>query len=82
MDAIMTLASVPAILALVNFGKRLGVNGRVSLVLAVVLGVGINVANHYLGSSPGYQAAVEGLILGLAAAGLYDITPTSNSKEI
>lgn len=80
MEAVMTLASVPAILALVNFGKRLGLTGRVSLVLSVVLGVGINVANHYLGGQPGYQAAVEGLILGLAAAGLYDITPTTKEN--
>ena len=80
MDAVMTLASVPAILALVNFGKQIGLNGRVSLVAAVLLGVGINVANYYLGDFGGYQAAVEGLILGLAAAGLYDITP--NTKEV
>lgn len=79
MEAVMTLASVPAILALVNFGKQLGFTGKVSLVAAVVLGIGINVANYYLGDFGGYQAAVQGLILGLAAAGLYDITP--NTKE-
>ena len=77
MEAVMTIASVPAILALVNLGKRLGLNGRLALVVAVVLGVAVNLANYYLGTEPGYQAAVQGLILGLAAAGLYDITPNS-----
>lgn len=80
MEAVMTLASVPAILALVNFGKRLGFTGRISLVAAVVFGVAINVANYYLGDFGGYQAAVQGLILGLAAAGLYDITPSTKES--
>lgn len=79
MEAVMTLASVPAILALVNLGKHVGLSGKQSLVAAVVLGVVINIANYYLGEFGGYQAAVQGLILGLAAAGLYDITP--NTKE-
>jgi hypothetical protein len=79
MDAITTIATVPAVLALVNLGKRLGIDGRASLIAAVVLGVAINVANHYLAGEAGYQAAIQGLILGLAAAGVYDITP--NTKE-
>lgn len=80
MDAITTIATVPAILALVNLGKRLGLNGRLALLSAVVLGIAVNVANYYLGAEPGYQAAVQGLILGLAAAGLYDITPNSTKE--
>lgn len=74
MDAITTIASVPAILALVNFGKRIGINGQAALIASVVLGIAINVANHYLAGVAGYQAAVQGLILGLAAAGVYDTT--------
>jgi hypothetical protein len=74
MEALTIIASVPAIVALVNFGKRLGLNGEAPLVAAVVLGIAINVANFYLGAYPVYQEAVAGLMLGLAAAGLYDVT--------
>lgn len=79
MDAITTIATVPAILALVNLGKRIGINGQAALIASVVLGIAINVANLYLGGEPGYQAAVQGLILGLAAAGLYDTTATRSN---
>ncbi len=78
MEAITLIASVPAILALVNFTKKLGANGQVALVLSVAFGVAINTANYYFSASEGYQAAVQGLILGLSAAGLYDI---SNPKK-
>lgn len=74
MEAITLIASVPAILALVNLAKKLGVNGQAALVLSVVFGVVINVANTALGDNATYQSAIEGLILGLSAAGLYDIS--------
>lgn len=74
MEAVTLIASIPAILALVNFAKKLGVSNQASLALSVVLGVAINVANFYLASNGGYQAAVQGLVLGLSAAGLYDTT--------
>jgi hypothetical protein len=74
MEALTVIASVPAIVALVNLGKRLGLKGEAQLVAAVVLGIAINVANFYLGATPVYQVAVSGLMLGLAAAGLYDVT--------
>ena len=77
MDAITLIASVPAIVALVNLAKRLGLSDELALVASVGLGVVINTANFYLGANGGYQAAVEGLLLGLAAAGLYDVAKTA-----
>lgn len=74
MEVLTVIASVPAIVAIVNLGKRLGLKGEAPIVAAVVLGVAINVANYYLGAVPVYQEAVAGLVLGLAAAGLYDVT--------
>jgi membrane associated rhomboid family serine protease len=74
MDYLTVIASVPAIVALVNFCKRLGLKGEAPMVAAVALGIAINVANFYLGTVPVYQQAVSGLMLGLAAAGLYDVT--------
>ena len=80
MDAIALIASVPAIVALVNLAKRLGLSDQLALTLSVVLGVVINTANFYFGANGGYQAAVEGLLLGLAAAGLYDVAKTAAPK--
>ena len=74
MDTIVLLASVPAIVAVVNLAKRLGLSGEVSLVLAVALGVAFAVGDHLWGATGWYEAASSGLILGLGAAGLYDVT--------
>lgn len=72
MDPIMTVATVPAILAIVNLAKGLGLSGRWSALAAVLLGVGLAAAEAY---APGdlYTTISGGLILGLAAAGLYDV---------
>lgn len=83
MEAITALASVPAILALVNLVKDLGLPSKLAPLAAVTVGVALLVANHYLGDNAAYQAATTGLILGLGAAGLYDITkPRTTSKGI
>lgn len=73
---ITTLASIPAILALVNLAKTLGLKGKAATILAVLLGLGLNLAQYFLASYGWYQQAIQGVILGLSAAGLYDLTPT------
>lgn len=73
MEPIVLLATAPAILALVNLAKQLGLPSKASMVLAIILGVAMNVADYYLATYGAYQAATTGLILGLSAAGLYDI---------
>ena len=75
-DPLTAIASVPAIVAVVNLGKDLGLPSKASMVLAVVLGVLFAVGDHYLGGDAGYQAATSGLLLGLAAAGVYDLAKT------
>lgn len=73
MDTTVTaLATVPAVLALVTLAKDLGLPTRLAALTAVVLGVGLSVADHALAGSGAYSAAASGLILGLGAAGLYD----------
>jgi hypothetical protein len=72
MSTVTLFATVPAILALVNLAKRLRLKADLALVFAVGLGVGLNIADYYLHAFGGYQAAAQGLILGLSAAGLYD----------
>jgi len=73
MDTTVTaLATAPAVLALVTLAKDLGLPTRLAALTAVVLGVGLSVADHALAGSGAYSAAASGLILGLGAAGLYD----------
>lgn len=71
---IVTIASIPAILALTNLAKSLGLSGKTSALLAVVLGIALAVAQYELAGYGWYQAAAQGMILGLSAAGLYDVS--------
>lgn len=80
-ETITTIATIPAILALVNLGKSFGVTGRWSALLAVVLGVAVQAAEYGVtatGHTPAgwYGAIATGLVLGLSAAGLYDVART------
>ena len=80
MDAVTTIATVPAIVALVNLVKGLGLSGKWSALVAVLLGVAVNVAISLWGSAAWFEAAATGLILGLGAAGLYDLTPGESEE--
>ena len=74
METITTLATVPAVVALVNLAKTFGVKGRWAALLAVTLGLILACAQTYL--PHGILATLTtGLTLGLGAAGLYDLTP-------
>lgn len=67
-----TLATAPAVLALVTLAKDQGMPKRLAAPLAVVLGVILASADHALGGTGAYAALADGLLLGLGAAGLYD----------
>lgn len=67
-----TLATAPAVLALVTLAKDLGLTTRLAAPLAVLLGVALAVADHTMTGSGTYAAVADGLLLGLGAAGLYD----------
>lgn len=70
---IALLATPLVILALVNLAKKFGVEGRWSMLLAVVLGVALAVADGLLAGNQVYHLASDGLLIGLSAAGLYDL---------
>lgn len=79
MDAVLTLATIPAILALVELAKRVGLRASWATLLAVVLGVVLQCLDYgflTVGHSPQgwYGAIATGLMLGLSAAGLYDLS--------
>lgn len=77
MDGMNTLLSVPAVLAIVELMKRFGLSGPWSMLAAVVVAIAINLGDYYLGTAGAWQAATKGLLLGLAAAGLYDVARTA-----
>lgn len=80
-DAITTVATVPAILAIVNLLKRAGMSDKLSPFIAILLGIGINVSVLYFGETEWFKAASQGLILGMSAAGVYDISVTAGAKK-
>ena len=87
MPDIMTLATIPAILAVVNLAKTLGLKGKWSALLAVILGALFALADTYVlygivSPRVTLAQAITGLITGLSAAGLYDVTsgPVSTSR--
>ena len=87
MDTVVTLATIPAVVALVNFLKGMGVKGRALMAAALVLGVAINIAEYLVSTAPAtpegvYSAIAAGAILGLSASGLYDLTAQPETAEI
>lgn len=82
MDTLNTVLSVPAVLAIVQLAKSFGVIGKWALLLAVAVAVALNVAAYLWSASGLYSAIVAGLLLGLAAAGLYDAAKTAAPQEI
>lgn len=76
---LITLASIPAILAIVQLLKDVGfIKGKWAALAAVVLGLVFSLADYgFLGEEPltragWYIAAISGIILGLSASGLYE----------
>ena len=76
-----TLATAPAVLALVTLAKSQGMPKKFAAPLAVVLGVILAVADHALGGTGTYAALADGLLLGLGAAGLYDAARLAGGHE-
>ena len=80
MDAALTLATAPAVLAIVNLLKGLGLGGKWPALAAVLIAVAINLGVEFLGDQPAFIATASGLILGLSAAGLYDMTGANRNE--
>ena len=73
LDLVIGLASPAAILAVVNLLKKTFHLGKWAALVAVVLGVLFSMAEFQFAGIGLYEAARAGLILGLAAAGLFDV---------
>ena len=79
MDPLVTILSVPAIVAIVEVIKAFGVNGKYSLVVALAVAVALNVLNFQYGASGLYLAIIQGVLVGLSAAGVYDVAKAAST---
>lgn len=75
METLAVIASVPAIVALVNLFKKVGLPDKAALLLAVALGIVLSVLQFAFSGNGYFEAAAGGLLMGLAAAGVYDLIP-------
>ena len=79
MPVVTSIATVAVVLALVNVAKEFGVKGKWATLVAVLLGLTLSILEYAftadLVTPQGiYQAAAVGLIMGLTAAGVYDVS--------
>jgi hypothetical protein len=77
MELITTLATIPAVIALVTMAKDLGLPARFSPLVAVGLGVALVLFDGFATATlydtqTVFQLIGTGIVLGLGAAGLYD----------
>lgn len=72
-NLIITLSSPVAIVAIVNWLKALGIHGRWATLAAVVVALLVGTAEMYLDSEV-YTQYSTFLLMGLAAAGFYDLS--------
>ncbi|URC17883.1 membrane protein [Microbacterium phage Endor] len=85
MDIAITLASIPAIIAVVTLAKDLGLRSTFAPLLAILLGVAFAIFDLFAGagvlSTQSVLGAISlGVILGLSASGLYDGARAIGSK--
>ncbi len=81
MDAVL-LASIPAILGIINLLKGLGLPTKAAAPIAVALGVALSVSDLYFSALPVYEAISSGLLLGLGATGLYDVAKMAGATVL
>ena len=86
--AVAGVAIIPLVLGLVEFAKKLGVNGNASLVLSVALGFVFSGVVYAMQSGLVSEAAalwvnlvIVALSGGLGAAGLYDLGKKWTAKS-
>jgi len=81
--AVLTVLSVPGVIAIVNLIKSRIELGKWAALLAFALGIGLNVGASFAGAA--YQGAnvfgvvCVGALVGLGAAGVYDVTKGSDA---
>lgn len=79
MPVVTSIATVAVVLALVNVAKEFGVKGKWATLLAVFFGLALSILEYVFTADVVtmqgfYQAFAVGLIMGLTAAGVYDVS--------
>lgn len=84
MDWITTIVSIPAILAAVNIMKNYGLPSNWAPVISVVVGAIMAVVASYIQMQTFDNlpaALMIGIVTGLSASGMYDVTKTELPAE-
>ena len=76
------VAGVPATVALTNLVKNTFNPGKWAALISLVISVALNVSVSAYSGEDLFIGAMRGLILGLAASGLYDLTPADPENPI
>ncbi len=74
------LAAVPVIVALVQVFKAFVADARFWPLIAILVGVAWNVAVGYITQQDLAVAGLTGIVVGLAASGLYSVGKTVSDK--
>lgn len=77
MGGALALATVPAVLALVNLAKETGLPSKLGPLAALIFGVACSAAVAIVEHQALAPAILSGIVLGLGASGLYDATKPS-----
>lgn len=76
----LLVALMPAVVGLVNFVKSFGLTGKWITLVSMVIGIVLALAAQLLPAGT-FQIAYNGLILGLAASGLYDLATMATARS-
>lgn len=75
----LLVALMPAILGLVNFFKSMGLAGKALTIASMVIGIVLALCAQLL--PPGvFQTIYNGIVVGLAACGLFDLAAMFSKK--
>ncbi len=77
----LLVALLPAILGLVNFAKQLGLTGKALTIVSMVIGIAMALAAQLLEQGT-FSVIFNGIVLGLAASGLYDLAAMVTAKKV
>lgn len=77
----MAVATVPTVVALVNVCKRAGLPAHLCPAVAVGFGLICQLLLWLAAGGSFWTAVVAGVLLGLSASGVYDMTSTGGTQD-